>query len=58
MGAVQGATITLGEAARSFDTTIDALLELIYEGRLQATADPSTGRLRVKRADLEQLSQA
>lgn len=55
MGAVQEATITLGEAARRLDTTVDALLELIYEGRLTATPDPTTGRLFVRSDDLEQL---
>jgi hypothetical protein len=54
MGAVQEATITLGEAARRLGTTVDALLALIYEGRLAATPDPSTGRLLVRTQDLEQ----
>lgn len=56
MGAVQEVTMTLGEAARRLGTTVDALLALIYEGRLPATPDPSTGRLLVKGSDLEQLS--
>ena len=56
MGTVQEATITLGEAARRYNTTIDALLTLIYDGRLPATPDPSTGRLLVKPEDLEQLA--
>jgi hypothetical protein len=55
MGNVQEATITLGEAARRADTTVDALLALIYDGRLPATPDPSTGRLLVKPTDLEHL---
>ena len=54
MGTVQEATITLGEAARRLDTTVDALLELIYDGRLKATPDPATGRLLLKGSDLEQ----
>jgi excisionase family DNA binding protein len=57
MGAVQEATITLGEAARRLGITVDALLELIYDGRLTATADPATGRLLVKSDDLEYLEQ-
>jgi excisionase family DNA binding protein len=57
MGAVQEATITLGEAARRLGITVDALLELIYDGRLIATADPATGRLLVKSDDLEYLEQ-
>jgi hypothetical protein len=56
MGTVQEATITLGEAARRADTTVDALLTLIYDGELPATPDPSTGRLLVKASDLEHLS--
>ncbi|CAN5304901.1 hypothetical protein BH23ACT9_BH23ACT9_32160 [soil metagenome] len=55
MGTVQEATITLGEAARRADSTVDALLTLIYDGRLPATLDPSTGRLLVKSSDLERL---
>jgi excisionase family DNA binding protein len=57
MGAVQEATITLGEAARRLGITVDALLELIYDGRLIATADRATGRLLVKSDDLEYLEQ-
>jgi hypothetical protein len=57
MGTVQEATITLGEAARRLDTTVDALLELIYEGRLKAMPDPATGRLFVKSDDLAELRQ-
>jgi hypothetical protein len=57
MGAVQEATMTLGEAARHVGTTVDALLALIYDGHLPATPDPSTGRLLVKGSDLEQLTQ-
>jgi excisionase family DNA binding protein len=55
MGTVQEATITLGEAARRLGITVDALLELIYEGRLSATPDQATGRLLVRSSDLEQL---
>jgi hypothetical protein len=55
MGTVQEATLTLGEAARRAGTTVDALLTLIYDGRLPATPDPSTGRLLVRASDLEQL---
>jgi hypothetical protein len=55
MGTVQEATITLGEAARRADSTVDALLTLIYDGRLPATPDPSTGRLLVRSSDLERL---
>jgi excisionase family DNA binding protein len=55
MGTVQEATITVGEAARRLDITVDALLALIYDGRLPATPDPATGRLLVKSSDLEQL---
>lgn len=57
MGTVQEATITLGEAARRLDTTVDALLELIYAGRLTATPDPATGRLFVRSNDLAKLRQ-
>jgi hypothetical protein len=56
MGSVQEATMTLGEAARRADTTVDALLTLIYDGRLPAVPDPSTGRLLVKAGDLAELS--
>lgn len=55
IGTVQEATITLGEAARRADTTVDALLTLIYDGRLAAVPDPSTGRLLVKARDLAEL---
>jgi excisionase family DNA binding protein len=55
MGSVQEATITLGEAARRLRITVDALLELIYDGRLPATPDPSTGRLLIKPTDLDDL---
>jgi hypothetical protein len=55
MGSVQEATMTLGEAARRADTTVDALLTLIYDGRLPAVPDPSTGRLLVKAGDLAEL---
>lgn len=55
MGTVQETTLTLGEAARRLGTTVDALLKLIYDGRLPATPDPSTGRLFVKLNDLEQM---
>lgn len=57
MGTVQEATITLGEAARRLGTTVNALLELIYAGRLSATPDPATGRLLLRSDDLEQLRQ-
>jgi hypothetical protein len=56
MGTVQEATITLGEAARRADTTVDALLALIYDGRLPAVPEASTGRLLVKPSDLAELS--
>lgn len=56
MGAVQEATITLGEAARRYNTTIDALLAAIYDGHLPATPDPTTGRLLIKGDDLEHLA--
>jgi hypothetical protein len=55
MGAIQEATITLGEAARRLGITVDALLELVYDGRLTAKPDPATGRLLVKSDDLAQL---
>jgi excisionase family DNA binding protein len=55
MGSIQEATITLGEAARRLRITVGALLELIYDGRLPATPDPSTGRLLIKPSDLDDL---
>jgi hypothetical protein len=55
MGTVQEATITLGEAARRADMTVDALLALIYDGQLPAAPDPATGRLLVKASDLAEL---
>jgi excisionase family DNA binding protein len=55
MGSIQEATITLGEAARRLHISVDALLELIYDGRLPATPDPSTGRLLIKPTDLDDL---
>jgi hypothetical protein len=58
MGSVQEATITLGEAARRLGTTVDGLLELIYDGRLHATPDPATGRLLVSPKDLANVPSA
>jgi excisionase family DNA binding protein len=55
MGTVQEATITVGEAARRLKITVEALLDLIYAGRLPATPDPATGRLMVKGDDLAAL---
>lgn len=56
MGTVQEATLTLGEAARRLETTVDAVLQLVYEGHLPATPDPATGRLLVRSGDLDRLS--
>lgn len=53
MGTVQQIRITLGQAARRLGTSVDAVLELVYAGRLAAEPEPSTGRLLVKLADLE-----
>jgi hypothetical protein len=56
MGTVQEATITLGEASRRANTTVETLLALIYDGRLPAVPEASTGRLLVKSSDLAELS--
>lgn len=55
MESVQDVTITLGEAARHLQTSVDAVHRLIYEGRLPAAPDASGGRLLEKRSDLEHL---
>ena len=55
MGTVQEATLTLGQAARRLGTTVDALLQLIYDGELAATPDPASGRLLVSTEDLDSL---
>lgn len=53
MGTVQETTLTLGEAARRLGTTVDALLQMIYDGELAATPEPTSGRLLVASRDLE-----
>ncbi len=55
MGTVQEATLTLGEAARRLGTTVDALLQMIYDGELAAIPEPTSGRLLVASRDLERL---
>ncbi len=55
MGTVQEATLTLGEAARRLGTTVDALLQMIYDGELVAIPEPTSGRLLVVSRDLERL---
>lgn len=57
MGTVQEATLTLGEAARRLGTTVEALLQLIYDGQLAATPDRNSGRLLVASQDVEHLRQ-
>ena len=57
MGTVQEATLTLGEAARRVGTTVDALLQLIYDGELAATPEPASGRLLVANQNLERCRQ-
>ena len=57
MGTVQGATLTLGQATRRLGTTVDALPQLIYDGELAATPEPTSGRLLVAGRDLERFRQ-
>lgn len=54
MESVQEATVTLGEAARRLDTSVDAVLSLIYEGRIRARPDPASGRLLIRAEDLDE----
>ena len=56
MATVEERTITLGEAARRLGTTVDAVLELVYAGRLNAEREPSTGRLLVDAEELRSLT--
>lgn len=55
MDAVQEATLTIGEAARRLQTTVDGVLQRIYEGHLPATPEPRTGRLLLQAEDVERL---
>ncbi|HVM15352.1 MAG TPA: hypothetical protein VM287_13625 [Egibacteraceae bacterium] len=55
MGAVQDATLTIGEAARRLETTIDAVLRHVYEGQLSASPELRSGRLLLQAEDVERL---
>lgn len=57
MGTVQEATLTLGEAARRLGTTVDAVLQLVYDGTLPAVAEHATGRLLVNGDDVDRFRQ-
>lgn len=55
MDAVQEATLTIGEAARRLQMTVDGVLQRIYDGHLPATPEPRTGRLLLHAQDVERL---
>lgn len=48
-------TVTVGEAARQLDSTVDALLELIYRNELGAFVQSESGRMLVSVTDVESL---
>lgn len=55
MDAVHEATLTVGEAARRLQTTVDGVLQRIYDGHLPATPESRTGRLLLQAQDVERL---
>lgn len=50
--------LPLGEVARRLGVGLNAVLELIYDGRLPAMVDRSSGRLLVDEADVERVKGA
>lgn len=55
MGAVHEATLTIGQAARRLQMTLDGVLERIYDGQLLATPEPRSGRLLLQAQDVDRL---
>lgn len=53
MRAAEEKTLTVGEAARRLNVTVEALLEVVYSGRLPARADAASGRMLINEVDLQ-----
>ena len=47
--------VTAGQAARELALSMEAFLELAYSGAVTTTIDPRSGRMMVRRAELERV---
>lgn len=47
--------LTLAEAARQLDMSVDALMQLVYSREVPASLQPGTGRLLLDEVEVERL---